>query len=153
MQAILAMLVRTLLSFGADWLQAWYQREQAEANAWAAKTREGQLASAKRAEVVADQVAAAARQRTAVVNPAEWNAGAAPVLLVACLLLSGCFTRTVFVPAKMPLLPAPARPVVPTEPATWTDRERILAAYATSLEAAVIRYNQLAQEQNAANGY
>lgn len=149
----LTAILGTVLQVGVDWFRSWYAAEKAEADRWAARTKEGQMASLKRAAVDSAAAKAAAAKATAPATPAEWNLGAAPVLLLGLLLLPGCITRTVYIPAARPILEAPARPAVPTEPVAWTDRERILAGYATALEALVQEYNRRAKEENAANGY
>ena len=149
----LTAILGTFLKVGIEWLQGWYAAEKAEADRWAARTKEGQMASFKRALGDSQAAADAAVAATAPADPATWNQTARVLLLAAIVALPGCFTRTVYVPAAQPILSAPARPAVPTEPATWTDRERILAGYATALEALVHEYNRRAREANGANGY
>lgn len=151
----LASILTVVLKFGADWLQGWYAAERAEADRWAARTREGQLASLRRAQGDSQAAAAAAAAATAPADPAAWNrpGGALPALLLALLVCPGCLGRTVYVPSALPVLQPPPRPAVPIEPSQWSERERILAGYAAALEALVLEHNRRARQQNANHGY
>jgi len=112
------------------------------------------MQSLKRALGDSQAAADAAIAATPAADPATWNrTTVAAGMLLALLVLPGCFERTVYVPAAQPILAPPVRPLVPTEPAAWTERERILAGYATALEALVGEYNRRARESNKANGY
>lgn len=155
MGTIASAILTAVLSFAADWLKGWYQDEKAEADRWATRTKEGQMESLKRALGDSQAIADAARATMPPDDAIQWNARtvAAPCLLAALLSLPGCFERVVYVPAARPILEAPARPAVPAEPTQWTERERILAGYATTLEAAVTEYNQRARAENTRNGY
>lgn len=176
MNALLTTILTSLVNAGADWLRAWVASERAEENAWAAATLKGQLAARDRA-----QAAAARIDRTpaeAPASPAEWNLGAGVTaafkredevrragllpLVACCLLLSGCFTRQVFVDSDWPIIALPARPVLavttvripdasgtPVTVGFATDNEKALAAYATALEARLTAYNREAAAHNA----
>lgn len=151
MGTIASAILTTVLSFAADWLKGWYQAERAEADRWATRTREGQIASLKRAAIDQQATATAAAQAQAPATPVKWNVAA--VLVLAAMALPGCFERMVYVPSAVPLVAVPARPAVPVEPTVWTGRERILVGYATALEAAISEHNRRAREANTANGY
>lgn len=152
---IASAILTTVLSFAADWLKGWYQAERAEADRWAARTKEGQMESLKRALADSRAIAAAANATMPPDDAIQWNARtvAAPCLLASLLALPGCFERVVYVPAARPIIDAPVRPSVPVAPKQWTERERILAGYAAALEAAVVEYNKRARAENTRNGY
>ena len=79
------------------------------------------------------------------------------LLLIALLMTTcqGCalFTRYVYVMSPRPLISEPQRPKVPENPPQWTEREKILATYATTLEARIRAYNDDAEKWNKANDY
>jgi hypothetical protein len=149
-QALIATILQALVAAFLDWGKAWVASNQAEADAWARKTLEGQLAAQKRADDERRRIAASIAG-TDTPSPTQWNHPTigALVLVGLCWLVSGCvLDRMAYVEGAWPLIDAPPRPQVPTEPATWTPRERILADYAAKLESAVAAYDAAARRHN-----
>lgn len=149
MQALLITICQALLGTFLDWGKAWVASEHAKADEWAAATLKGQLAASDRAKAVGDRIG----QVVPAWDPkdeAEWNRGAAIIapLLLACLLLQGCFTREVFVDGDWPIIAEVPRPVLVPGPA-WTPTTHQLATYALALEARLAAYNQAAAKHNA----
>ena len=177
MPAWLASIVTSVFKAGMEYLKLWYDGEKAAETAWNAKTAEAKLESVKEAAKMELEIRDAPFEPTA--NPMEWNAKVsysndkarlnklkrtdvlrlrkitAAGLLLVLLLAPGCalFTKYVYTPAKLPMIEAPARPDVPTEPVTWTSREKILADYAATLESRVQEYNVQALAHNIEHGY
>lgn len=151
MPAWLSSIVTAVFKAGLEYLKLWYDQEKAKEHEWNAKTREAQLRSVKDASKMELRIKDAAPFK--VDSPSAWNL--TPLLAILLLVLSsGClFTKYVHVPAKMPYIEAPARPQVPTQPATWTAREILLKGYALELESKVKTYNAVAKQENIKNGY
>jgi hypothetical protein len=80
-----------------------------------------------------------------------------PVMVVVSsqLFAMGCFlTRTVYVAGRRPIIEYKSiRPTLPDSGTPLTERERLLAKYAATLEARVKDYNAKARAHNKANGY
>jgi len=80
-------------------------------------------------------------------------------MLVAAVFLTtlpGCFTlfeRIVYVEQEMPLIEAPVRPQLSTDPPEFSVREQVLVNYAVQLEAGIVEYNGIATQKNIDNGY
>lgn len=151
MPAWLASIITSVFKAGLEYLKLWYDQEKAKEHEWNAKTREAQLRTMKDADKM--ELVIKDAKPFKVGSPSAWNV--APLIgVVALLLLSGClFTKYVHVPSKLPYIEAPARPQVPTQPATWTAREILLKNYGLELEVKVKAYNAIAKRENIKNGY
>ena len=73
------------------------------------------------------------------------------ILVLFLLLVSGCFTRTVFIESCWPVIEIPSRPEV--SQADWTDRERQVLLYTIILETRIKSYNHEAEVHNREHGY
>ena len=73
------------------------------------------------------------------------------ILVLLLVLVSGCFTRTVFIESCWPVIEIPSRPEV--SQADWTDRERQLLLYTIILETRIKFYNHEAEVHNREYGY
>jgi len=148
---ILKALFNSLLGY----IELWWMREKKTAAEWAAKTREGQLRgikSTEESEIRINKPLSVEPSKTA----GKWNLKAgrgAGLLILVCLLFSGCFTRYVYVESKWPAIERPARPTLPEEPVEFTGREVILAKYAEMLEIRIKLYNLEAKRHNEEHGY
>lgn len=136
-----------------EWFSLWFAQKTAEENAWAAKTGAAMLRSIKDTDKVNASVRNAGLTVKPPADPAAWNKAAPLLLLPLLLCLTGCWTNYVYVESKWPVLEAPARPAVSTEPAVWTERERVISGYAAQLEAVIGQYNVEAKSHNDKNGY
>ena len=68
-------------------------------------------------------------------------------LLLATVLLSGCFTRTVFIHSEVPVYDLPPRPMLDTS-LPDNSNEQQLRTYATQLELIINRHNEWAVKNN-----
>ncbi|HEC61339.1 MAG TPA: hypothetical protein ENI27_03695 [bacterium] len=80
-----------------------------------------------------------------------WFGARLGALLVLCFLMISC--APVIVESRWPIIPVPARPILPEEPSVFSPREIILVDYAEELELRMEVYNEEAHEHNLENGY
>jgi len=59
----------------------------------------------------------------------------------------------VFYAPRVPVIHLPDRPELPNESVAFTEREKLIAAYAAAMEARIEKYNDYALDSNERNGY
>lgn len=152
MTSIIKSIVSGLASAALGYVDTWLTREEKEKKDWLARSRKGKLKSNRETRKQQKRINRPERQsKPRAKSPSAWNSSAS-ILLALLLFATGC-SRTVYVEGRWPVLDPPERPVVPEEPAEWTERERILKDYALQLESLLQRYNESAIEHNIEHGY
>lgn len=150
--SILGTLLTTVLGWIKGYLELWMARKRAEAAEAAAARDKGMLESTQ--EAVSDEATIRKAVPPVVNSPSGWNA--AKVLLLGLMLvpLTGCWLKgPSYVDGRRPIIDIPPRPVLPTDPPTFSPREQLLADYAMLLETRVRTYNDLAGKHNTKYGY
>ena len=149
---MLGAIVKALLGF----FKLWYDGERREAAEWEAKAMRGKVESIKTSDAVERRIGIATPLEVPT-TAAAWNKKArrgAGLLLLLCFILPGClFTKYVHIEGKWPVIGAPARPMIPSEPIELTVRERILVGYSMVLEVKIDVYNKEARAHNVEHGY
>lgn len=155
----LSALAKSLFSSIIESFVAYFEKEKAEAAKWEAKSAKQQLESIKvgKEEEVRYKKAIEGSKKKPV-SVSGWNAG---LLILLCVLpfSSGCFRFYVNAPSYRPVPPKIEKPKIPEDvdgdgsPDEFTEREQIIAKYATTLEAAYNAVRKESKKHNESAGF
>lgn len=155
----LSSLAKSLFSSIIESVVAYFEKEKAEAAKWEAKSAKQQLKSIKVGkEEEARYRKAVKESKKKPVTVSNWNVGLL-ILLCALPLLSGCFRFYVNAPSYRPVPPKIEKPKIPEDidgdgkVDEFTEREKIIAEYASSLEAAYNVVREESKKHNEAAGF
>jgi len=146
LEGVLGVVIKQVLGF----IQLWWERKQAETAKWNAATAEARNKALIEGQHLQKRLNAAVKNAKPTVNSAaEWNKrmfGAA-ALVLCCVMLTGCFTKRVYVERPMPTIPVPEAPAL-DETVAFDANHRAIANYASELRAAIEAYNDEAEQHN-----
>jgi len=154
-------LIDVLVKFFGSYFSMWLEKKKAERLEVKLKKRE----IADKVSKIEDEIEAKSSSKAGDrhLNPAIWNRSISeksqqictrdytPVILFVLVMFTGCCS-TKYIESKWPMVKTAERPTISETP-DFSNRERKLAGYALSLEAAINAYNKAARKHNEEHGY